>query len=80
MKLTIELPEDMYEGSMNLELETKDYKQSICIGGGSPEDMCLARDLSDALSIPDLILAAYDAGKAGEPLEVIRTKTDNDES
>lgn len=69
MKITETLPTDPYEGSWNLELETSKGKEYLSFGRGEPEDMCLARDLSDAFRIKDLILMAYEAGKVGEPLE-----------
>ena len=42
---------------------------SVSIGEGEPEDMYLFRDLGGAYSISDLIIMAYEAGKAGEELE-----------
>lgn len=69
MKITETLPTDPYEGSWSLQLKTSEGSNYLSFGRGEPEDMCLARDLNDAFKIKDLILMAYKAGKAGEPLE-----------
>jgi len=69
MKITETLPTDPYEGQWNLELQAMGKIKYLSFGRGEPEDMSLARDLSDAFHIKDLLLLAYQAGKAGEPLE-----------
>lgn len=52
---------------VNIEILTDSGEAlDISIGEGSPEDMYLFRDLSDAYSISDAIRMAYDAGKRGE--------------
>lgn len=35
-------------------------------GGGEPEDNTIYRDLNFVFDIPDMLRAAYDAGRAGE--------------
>ena len=72
MKITTILPEDLYEGSMELVLETNEGIKHIDFGNGESEDMCLARNLNDALFIDKLLIMAYNAGKNGEELEVVR--------
>lgn len=70
MKIVTSYPSDDYEGSMSLTLQTDTYKGSVSFGAGEPEDMVLARDLNDAYSIEEMLVAAYNAGKAGEDLIV----------
>ena len=73
MKLTVTWPkeDDMFDGRITIVSEREDKKISLRFGAGEPEDMNLARDLSDALSIPDVIKMAYEAGKNGEEFEII---------
>lgn len=55
---------------VNIELITDaGEKMDISIGEGEPEDMYLFRDLSDAYSIADMVMMAYEAGKRGEELD-----------
>ena len=80
MKITTMLPHDLYEGYVDIILETIEGKKYLTFGGGEPEDNCLARDLKDALFIDELLARAYRAGKNGEELEIIRRqKTEDDE-
>lgn len=55
----------------HIEIElTTDSGTTFCsFGEGEPEDMTLNRDLSDAFSIGDMLVMAYEAGKRGEELE-----------
>ena len=46
------------------------------IGSGEPEDMYLFRDLSDALTVPELMRMAYEAGKNGEAFVIEDTNDD----
>lgn len=71
---------DGYENSGHrTTLKTSDGKElSVEFRDGEPEDMVIGRDLNDALSIPSLIKAAYNAGKNGEELIII--ELDNDEN
>jgi len=71
MKIWSSYPEDMYEGSMELTLEAGGKMSSISFGTGEPEDNSLARDLSDAMKIEGMLIAAYNAGKNGEDFELI---------
>lgn len=73
MKITTIEPEDYYEGVFEVILQTNEGEKSLSFGSGEPEDMNLARDLSDALSIPNLLIMAYNAGKNNEEL-IIETK------
>lgn len=50
-------------------LTTEEQQSTFSIGEGEPEDMTLYRDLTDAYAVPDMLRAAYQAGKNGEPLE-----------
>jgi len=43
---------------------------------GEPEDAVLARDFNDVYRIPELMRLAYDAGKAGEPFNVLKHEDD----
>jgi len=76
MKITEEQYDDIYEGggygtsSLSILLETTEGKKSVSFGGGEPEDFCLARDLSSAYDLRDLLVQAYNAGKSGEELEI----------
>jgi len=54
---------------VEIEITTATGTQSISISEGEPEDMYFFRDLSGVLNITDLIKAAYEAGKNGEPWE-----------
>ena len=74
MKITVIHTSDdddygQYAGVETL-LETKDGSVSVSFSGGEPEDMNLARDLSDAWNIKDLLIRAYNAGKNSELLEI----------
>lgn len=79
MKITTIIPEDLYEGSMELILETQEGEKSISIGSGESEDMSLARDLNCVLFIDELLIMAYNAGKNGEEVDVKRIKEDENE-
>lgn len=79
MKIIETLPPDPYDGQWSLKLQAMGKVHYLQFGRGEPEDMCLARDLSDAFHIKDLLLLAYEAGKAGEPLEdTVYLKEDDD--
>lgn len=65
-------------GHMSLSLQTNDYKGSVGFGAGEPEDMTLYRDLSDALNIEEMLIAAYNAGKNGEEL-IVEYEDDEDD-
>lgn len=78
MKIVSTYPSDNYEGSMSLSLHTENYKGSVSFGSGEPEDMNLARDLSDAYGIEGMLVAAYNAGKNGEEL-VIENEEEGDD-
>jgi hypothetical protein len=72
MKITEGRPKDFYEGRMDITIETSEGSVSAEFGRGEPEDMCLARDLSDAFRIKKMLLLAYEAGKKGEDCDKIR--------
>jgi hypothetical protein len=74
-----ESDDDDRGGSMSLSLQTDSYKGSVSFGAGEPEDMTLYRDLSDALGIEDMLIAAYNAGKNGEELIVEYENEDDDD-
>lgn len=59
------------DSHIEIELTTEDGKLSVDFGEGEPEDMTLGRDLSSAYSIGDMLVAAYNAGKRGETLEIV---------
>lgn len=42
---------------------------------GEPEENCLAINFNDVYKIEELIKAAYEAGRAGEPFDIERIKT-----
>jgi hypothetical protein len=58
------------ESCLTTLIETQKGKLSASFGNGEPEDMTLGRDLSDAYSIEDMLVMAYEAGKSGEELEI----------
>lgn len=71
MKIIVTKRYDDYCGDgINIRLITNDSEKEIDFIKGEPEDMCLSRDLSDVYSIPDLLVAAYNAGKNGETFEI----------
>jgi len=78
MKIRVKTPENLYEGTIEIEINTEDFNTKITFGSGEPEDMCLARDLNDAFSIEDMLIAAYEAGKRGETIEVNHEKEEED--
>jgi len=67
-------------------LEDNDYRDAykitvddwpvatFCDGEG--EDNTLGRNFSDVYSIPELLKRAYEAGKNGEPFEIISAEVD----
>lgn len=71
MKITQTRFGDLYEGSVEIEINALSESKSVSFGNGEPEDMCLARDLNDALRITSLLKLAYEAGKANEDIEII---------
>lgn len=56
---------------VDIEIITDKGNKTCSIGGGEPEDMSIARDLSDIWSVPTMLKLAYEAGKNGEELEFI---------
>jgi hypothetical protein len=65
-----ELEENDFRESYTLEVVKSDgTKIRLCFADGEPEDATLARDFNDVFSIETAIIAAYEAGKAGEELE-----------
>ena len=56
-------------GQVGARVKTETYSGSATFGAGEPEDMTLGRDLNDAYNIAEMVKAAYEAGKRGEPLE-----------
>lgn len=79
MKITVYEPDDLYEGQMETKIETAEGSKSACFGSGEPEDMNLARDLSDSFSIYRMLIMAYNAGKNGETIETVFEKEDEDD-
>jgi hypothetical protein len=64
-----------YKSSLIIEINGK--KRFHVSDGMEPEDACLHRDLSDCWEIIAMIVEAYEAGKAGEELEI--DKSDSSE-
>ena len=64
---------------LKTEVVTNSGKGNVTFSGGEPEDFSLSRDLSDAFKIQDLLILAYNAGKAGEYLEIERLIVENAE-
>lgn len=58
-----------YEGVETI-ITTNEGTESVSFAGGEPEDMSIGRDLSDAWSIKDILIMAYNAGKNNEILEI----------
>ena len=52
-------------------------KSEMTFLDGEPEDANLCRDFSDVFGIVGLLQAAFEAGKAGEELEVTSTSVDS---
>lgn len=63
---------DEYSGkgslSVSLRKDDGEFVKGVTIYAGEPEDNTFYRDLDGAFSIADLVKAAYEAGKSGEPL------------
>jgi len=80
MKITETLSKDEWgeDGTLEIELITDKFTGSVQFGSGEPEDMTLNRDLSDAYSISNLLVAAYEAGKRGEDIEEIFIDEDDE--
>jgi hypothetical protein len=61
---------------LNIRLEAspsdnEELRIQMSFGHGEPEDNYLFRDLNDAYSIQPALVAAYEAGKRGEKLELV---------
>ena len=56
-------------GTMKLRIINTELGFNIGCLSECPEDAYLERDLSFVYDIPDMIKAAYEAGKKGEPLD-----------
>lgn len=68
---THDIDEDYGKGSVAVSLYDDEGKRitGVYIIAGEPEDNTFYRDLNDAYVIADLVKAAYEAGKRGEPYE-----------
>lgn len=55
-----------------------DGKEVFDVSEGELEDATLSRDFSACFDVPALLQKAYNAGKAGEPLEITRSGKDPD--
>lgn len=66
-----------YDNFVLKAINDKGEHKTFSIGAGEPEDMYLFRDLSDALSVPDLMYMAYEAGKNGESFEVMEVDSED---
>jgi hypothetical protein len=81
MKITIthDLDTDnhgQYAG-LKTEIVTNAGNGNVIFRGGEPEDFSLTRDLNDAFKIQDLLVLAYNAGKAGEDIEIEKLTIEN---
>lgn len=65
-----------YDGSLQISIETQEAEMDISFGKGEPEDFCLARDLSDAYNIKEMLILAYNAGKNGESIEILEEENE----
>lgn len=61
-----------YEELQGLEIsvETETSLTELKFSDGEPEDANLCRDFADVFSIKDALVAAYEAGKRGEAIEI----------
>lgn len=59
--------DDCGQGSVSIYLNNE---RCLCIRAAESEDCSFYRDLNDALFIVELVKKAYEAGRAGEELEV----------
>lgn len=69
MKIKVTYSRGEYETTERIEIQVNE-KRCFSIGSGEPEDMTISRDLSDALNVVDMMQAAYNAGKSGEPFDL----------
>ena len=73
MKVRIEArkeEEDDYGDEYNFIIVEINGNKFLDIGEGEPEDMKFHRSLNDLYSIDSIILAAFNAGKNGEKLDL----------
>lgn len=68
--------EEDYRDVLQIQIETNEAKHTLRFMDGEPEDANLSRDFSDCHSIKDALMVAYEAGKRGEPLEVVESEED----
>lgn len=67
-----------HEG-VSVTITTNEGEKEVTFQHGEPEDMIIGRDLSDVWEISELLILAYNAGKAGEALEVEKLTVEHDE-
>lgn len=67
-----------YDNFILIAKNDKGVSQRFSIGAGEPEDMYLFRDLSDALTVPQLMQMAYEAGKNGENFEIVKVGSEEE--
>ena len=80
MKITITSWGKGYQSSgIETKIETSTGIQEVEFRDGEPEDMYIARDLSDAKRIWRLLETAYYAGKNGEDIQIINIDKVNEE-
>lgn len=76
MDLLIETREttgDDYESrdGIRIEVKTRFKTRSVSFFDGEAEDNALCRNFNDVYFIEDLIVAAYEAGTAGEEINIV---------
>lgn len=58
-----------WRDAFEIQLTTDNSTVLMSFYDGEPEDANMSRDFNDVFSIKDALVAAYEAGKRGEPLE-----------
>ena len=82
VEMTVRTWGDGYEGSgVETQLKWEDGStMSVEFSDGESEDMYIARDLSDAEKIWQLIQAAYQAGIDGQELKIVHVQDEDDDN
>lgn len=65
---------------LSIHVDGNGVKNSLHFANGEPEDNNMSRNFSDVRRIADLIIQAYEAGKAGEDFRLGYKTTKTEES
>jgi len=73
-----QMEQNDYRGGYEIDVkfDNKEKPVKFSFWDGEPEDANMGRDFSDVFSIVEAITRAYEAGKAGETLEMSEEEID----